>query len=145
MTPADVRVVAVRENVATLVRPGARYAVLRHDDGKFGGYTGRWVPETRGRPPGFDDAFSFDEARLLLPLLRSLHARGGGRPAAKPTTTHGRLVARAQRRTGLTLTLLGARIGAHPSKLSRVLAGKKHLTAEQHEKLVALVKGAQAS
>lgn len=145
MTPADVRVVAVRENVATLVRPGARYAVLRHDDGKLGGYPGIWVPETQGRPPGFNDAFSLDEARLLLPLLQNLGARGQGRPAARPTGRDGKLVARAQRTTGFNQRLLAQRVEMSQTQISRVLKGEKGLTEEQREKLLALAKGVTTS
>lgn len=98
-------------------RLGERYAVQRSGEE----YRGRWLPDGEPLPTGWEDGFLEREARLLLPFLR---AHGHGRKAAAPTTTDGRLIDRACRKLGITVATLGAKIGAHPSVLSRARHGE---------------------
>lgn len=100
-----------------IVRPGARYAVRRVGDAR----PGAWVSDGEALPDGWIDTFAENEARALLPFLRA-HAHG--RKAAKPTTADGRLIDRVCRKLGITVAALGAKIGAHPSVLSRARHGE---------------------
>lgn len=104
-------------NGYTLRRSGERFAVERRGEE----HRGRWLPDGEALPDGWADAFAETEARALLPFLR---AQGHGRKAAKPTTADGRLIDRACRKLGVTVTALGTKIGAHPSVLSRARHGE---------------------
>lgn len=113
---ADVVIVAQVDGMS-ICRPGQRYAVNRNGEE----HRGRWLPDGEALPEGWTDAFAETEARALLPFLR---AQGHGRKAAKPTTADGRLIDRACRKLGVTVAVLGAKIGAHPSVLSRARRGE---------------------
>lgn len=115
-----------------LVRPGARYAVLRAGEE----HRGLWLPDDEVLPAGYTDACPENEARALLPFLR---ATGHGRKAAEPTSADGKLIARACKRLGITAAALGERIGAHEAVLSRARHGE--LPAHHRDAIKALLKG----
>lgn len=110
-------VIVARVDGMSICRPGQRYAVDRNGEE----HRGRWLPEGEVLPEGWADAFAETEARALLPFLR---AQGHGRKPAKPTTADGRLIDRACRKLGITVSALGVKIGAHPSVLSRARHGE---------------------
>jgi len=114
-----------------LTRPGARYAVHREEDAR----PGTWLPDSEALPEGWTDVYLEDEARSLLPFLRS---RGGaGRKGGAPTTLDGKLVALACKKLGLTATALADLIGATKAQLSRARAGE--LPAKHREAIKALL------
>lgn len=102
---------------ARIVKPGARYAVVRAGEE----HGGTWVPEGEALPPGASDTFTEAEARLVLPLLR---VRGAaGRRGSQPTTEDGRLIARACAELDISAAVLAERLGTDAAVLSRARHG----------------------
>jgi hypothetical protein len=115
-----------------LVRPGARYAVLREGEE----HRGAWLAADEVIDPGWTDAYPEHEARSLLPFLRGQAARR--RPATEPTSADGRLIQRACRGLGVSASGLARMIGAHESVLSRARHGD--LPEVHRESIRALLK-----
>jgi len=115
-----------------VVRPGARYAVRRVGDGR----PGAWLADDEALPRGWADILPEDEARLLLPFLRTV---SHGRRAAEPTTADGKFIARAKKILGLTAAQLGKAIGAHESVISRAVHGE--LPAAHRDAIKAMIAG----
>lgn len=70
-------------------------------------------------------------------ILEPFAAGKGGRPAGKATTPDGRLIQRARKTLGVSMTGLAERIGVHKSVLSRALKGE--LPEAHREAVKALV------
>ena len=132
MTKPPTIEVRLSRDGARILKPGARYVVLRRGDQ----HEGRWLTDGEATPRGHTDLFTEAEARLLVPFLR---VRGSaGRTSREATTPDGKLVTKAKRLLGLTAAGLADAIGAHETALSRALHGS--LTDAQREAIRALLK-----
>jgi hypothetical protein len=116
-----------------VMRPGARYTLRREGEAR----RGEWVDEEAPLPEGSVDVFPEDEARTILGFLSVQGA--GGRPAARPTTDDGRLIARACARLSLTGDALAKKIGVDPSVLSKARRGRP-LSRRNRDAIRALMK-----
>lgn len=114
--PSFLRVV-ITGDVAQLVTPSARFAAYRQGDE----YDGEWITLGDDLPEGWSDAFTADEAKLLLPFLRA--RVNAGRAARSATTPDGRLIVRAKKTLNMTAAQIGAAIGVHESVISRAMNG----------------------
>ena len=120
-----------------LVRPGARYVVTREGEER----PGVWLPDGTNLPPGATDDYPENEARSLLAVLRALEGRAagkGGRHAAEASSPDGRLIARARRKLGLTMSGLAGLLGVDNAQLSRAMSGE--LPAKHRDAIKALLK-----
>jgi hypothetical protein len=109
-------------------RPGARYAVTRVDDI----YSGKWIPDDEPLCLSYLDLFTENEARMMLPFLRSLDHGNKKRPS---TNEDGQVVDQACTATGMSVRELSVRLGIHESTLSRVRSGNRALTKAQRAAL----------
>jgi len=101
-----------------LVRTGSRYAVHREGDAR----PGAWIPDDAALQEGWSEVFPEDEARSLLPLLRSRAMPG--RTGASPTSADGKLIERARQCLGFrTVAELAVHLEIHESVLSRARHG----------------------
>ncbi len=121
-----------------VTRPGARYATHREGDER----PGVWLDEATPAAPGFVDAFPEDEARSLLVTLRAIETRPrggkGGRPAGEATTPDGKLIVKARKALGLTMSGLAGALGIQNAQLSRAMTGE--LPAKHRDAIKALIK-----
>jgi hypothetical protein len=116
-------------------RPGFRYAVTRVDDV----YRGKWIHDDEPLCLSYVDLFTENEARMMLPFLRSLDHGNKKRPS---TTDDGHVVDQACAATGLSVRELSTRLGIHESTLSRARTGNRRLTEAQRAALAQIVQAA---
>lgn len=125
--------VVVEEGRARLLRPGARYAVTRTGEA----YQGTWVRDADELPAGASDAFTEDEARIALALLRE-RTRTGRLPG-RAETEDGRLIDAVRAARHVTDVELAAELGTGAAVLSRARSGKGPLSEELRRRLRALL------